>query len=398
MAVPKNIKQMGELENGIHIYIEDYVYTYLHTVTSETDGGRKPAILVGKHQDDETTKNIYISGAISMEVMKFDNGRMIISEQTWSDVYSQCRNYFAYLDIIGWFYPTDAEISSEIEELERAHRVYFPGQDKVLYVNQFEEKDDYFYRVENGVFHPQKGYCIYYEKNPQMQEYMVNQKASQRIVMDRQDVMQPEEPEDRAVVRYREIVADQIRKDERHEKFRNVALGMVTVAFIGVFSYFMWVSYGKVDNLEQLVDKMESTLGVTENQDGEVVANTTPEDTNDQENNSNQDNNGDQEDSDAAKTDSEVTDQNSDQNTDEDTTKEDTTNEDTTNEDTTTQEDTTAVNSYLQQGYYMVQKGDSLEGICRKVYGNTKKMDAICKKNNIDNKDEIYAGQKLLLP
>ena len=50
------------------------------------------------------------------------------------------------------------------------------------------------------------------------------------------------------------------------------------------------------------------------------------------------------------------------------------------------------------QGYYVVQKGDNLAAVSRKIYGTTDKMKDICKKNNIENSDQIYAGQKLMLP
>ena len=53
---------------------------------------------------------------------------------------------------------------------------------------------------------------------------------------------------------------------------------------------------------------------------------------------------------------------------------------------------------YLSQGYYIVQKGDSLVGICRKVYNTTAMMDKLCETNGIDNPDAIYEGQYLTLP
>lgn len=54
--------------------------------------------------------------------------------------------------------------------------------------------------------------------------------------------------------------------------------------------------------------------------------------------------------------------------------------------------------SYLEQGYYIVQKGDSLASICRKIYQTTAMMDKICEINGIDDPDSIYAGQYLTLP
>ena len=49
---------------------------------------------------------------------------------------------------------------------------------------------------------------------------------------------------------------------------------------------------------------------------------------------------------------------------------------------------------------YRVQKGDTLSGICKEVYGSGSeaKMKEICEINGLENADFIYEGQKLLLP
>lgn len=53
---------------------------------------------------------------------------------------------------------------------------------------------------------------------------------------------------------------------------------------------------------------------------------------------------------------------------------------------------------YLDQGYYVVQKGDSLAGICMKLYQTNAMMDKLCEANGIENADQIYEGQCLTLP
>lgn len=57
-----------------------------------------------------------------------------------------------------------------------------------------------------------------------------------------------------------------------------------------------------------------------------------------------------------------------------------------------------AAQQYLSQGYYIVEKGDSLVGICRKIYQTTAMLDKLCEVNGIDNPDAIYEGQYLTLP
>lgn len=58
----------------------------------------------------------------------------------------------------------------------------------------------------------------------------------------------------------------------------------------------------------------------------------------------------------------------------------------------------TEAQTYLNQGYYIVQKGDSLVGICKRIYQTTAMMDKLCEVNEIEDENAIYAGQKLILP
>ena len=48
--------------------------------------------------------------------------------------------------------------------------------------------------------------------------------------------------------------------------------------------------------------------------------------------------------------------------------------------------------------YYIVEKGDTLDRISKKIYGTTSQTDAICKMNGLNDGNLIFIGQKLLLP
>ena len=54
--------------------------------------------------------------------------------------------------------------------------------------------------------------------------------------------------------------------------------------------------------------------------------------------------------------------------------------------------------AYLEQGYYVVQPGDHLEDICRRIYPDRDMMEKLCEVNKIEDVDKIQAGQKLILP
>lgn len=48
--------------------------------------------------------------------------------------------------------------------------------------------------------------------------------------------------------------------------------------------------------------------------------------------------------------------------------------------------------------YYQIEKGDTLNKISIKIYGDTSKVNEICELNKITNPDNIKYGQKILLP
>ena len=64
--------------------------------------------------------------------------------------------------------------------------------------------------------------------------------------------------------------------------------------------------------------------------------------------------------------------------------------------DTITQEDAEKENG--NDGVYVVEEGDTLAIISKKMYGDVGHVDAICKMNGLSDGNFIYIGQKLVLP
>ena len=58
----------------------------------------------------------------------------------------------------------------------------------------------------------------------------------------------------------------------------------------------------------------------------------------------------------------------------------------------------TAGDTNGSNGVYIVEEGDTLAIISRKMYGDVAHVDAICRMNGITDGNLIYVGQKLLLP
>ena len=47
---------------------------------------------------------------------------------------------------------------------------------------------------------------------------------------------------------------------------------------------------------------------------------------------------------------------------------------------------------------YVVKRGDTLQKICIRFYGDDKRVEELCRINQIKNRDKILYGQKILLP
>ena len=64
----------------------------------------------------------------------------------------------------------------------------------------------------------------------------------------------------------------------------------------------------------------------------------------------------------------------------------------------TKQEVQTMEGEFTEDDFYVVKKGDTLDTISLKIYGNTGHVEAICKMNGLSDGNLIFIGQKLLLP
>lgn len=66
--------------------------------------------------------------------------------------------------------------------------------------------------------------------------------------------------------------------------------------------------------------------------------------------------------------------------------------------DETAEQASTSQTNASQETVYMIKQGDTLAKICMQYYGSLSKMGEVCERNQIENKDSIYYGQKIVLP
>ena len=175
-TLPSNVKQMGSIEEGIRIYVEDYVYTYLYQYARSGGNKEKLAALAGKHMTVQGQEVIMISGAIQAKDTKQEKGAESFTEDTWRYINGQMEVYFKGLSLVGWVHTQPGFGTFLMARDETFHREFFKEPWQVLFVIDSLDKLDTFFihNAEKTGLRPAKGYFIYYEKNQEMQEYMLD--------------------------------------------------------------------------------------------------------------------------------------------------------------------------------------------------------------------------------
>lgn len=387
IRLPKNIKQIGDIKDSRKIYIEDYAINYIEEAHMENIN-TVVGVLLGMAQKSGSDRYIFIKGAITVPNVFVSESEISISENDWSYIYEIAGKYFPCQEIVGWFMSIDGVNASILRTMKKAHTDYFAGGEKTLFVFDRQENARYFCIYENNQLVRQNGYTIYYERNEEMQEYMVDMRNGKRIEIEKEE----ENPQPT----FRNIVNEETAPSKgtgRKQAFvnycANVAM-VVLILFIG-----MYIMDGrKQENSNLPTEGNYSTITPVVKVDGDVYptesqSENEPESTVDakssgiEESTGNGDNAANNETTGAYITVN--------------------TNPETTGAPTeaeTTQaavEPATDVSAVVYKEHVVV-KGDSLFTISRKYYGDNSMVDEIMKLNNIEDMDKIYIGQKIKLP
>lgn len=172
LKLPKHRKQIGDAGNNPEIYIEDYAEGYLKRLTTNNSSECRVAVLVGEFMKSEGKRYVFIRGAIEVEDVVTDN-KIRFSSEAWAEVYEKIKRYFPYYEAVGWFLGGPGYLTEVTEEIRQIHVDWFGGRDRVLFRMDALEKEASFYLYEQGELKQWPGYSVYYEKNDEMQDYLV---------------------------------------------------------------------------------------------------------------------------------------------------------------------------------------------------------------------------------
>lgn len=221
-SMPRNVRQIGLANGDYRIYIEDYVYTFLCSLAEDEkpEGQGSVAVLTGEIQWTADMTCVFVKGAIAADGMEAAAEHIDFSEKLWQKLQEDKDQYFPEQEIVGWFF-AQPQITMEITELfVKVHLRHFGGE-KILMLMDPGEREDAFFRYDGGMMAKLSGYYIYYEKNSQMQTYMIERSQ-------KEGGEASEEVEDRAVRNFRKII-DSKNPEERGEEKTSVFSYAATV-------------------------------------------------------------------------------------------------------------------------------------------------------------------------
>lgn len=173
LKLPKNIRQIGLPEEKRKIYVEDYVVTYMNQLAAEYPNQQSAAVLLGFYTRQKDMRLTFINGAIGIPAAKVEEDQISFNSDLWEDVYDTMRKYFQKSEIVGWFLTRPGKSLGINEKITKIHVDQFPGKEKTLFLMDPLDKEEAFFIYESGKLTRQHGYYIYYERNEDMQNYMI---------------------------------------------------------------------------------------------------------------------------------------------------------------------------------------------------------------------------------
>ena len=354
---PKNVRQVGNVSDIPKIYLEDYVDTYLDQLRSRAKEEPTGALLLGENAVVEGLECVYITGAVRIEEVSEENGEICISDPAREAALRECAEYFPGRDVVGWALAAPGRPLVLSGSMVQIHEQLGLKKNSIFIMKHPEEDEEIYFAYKFHELMQMGGYYIFYEKNPDMQNYMIN--TRKQIGVTPSEVV-----EDRAAKNFRSAVKEKLEAQEQrsnsHLVYLTSVLLVVVVLAIGISAMN---NYDKMNSVQSSIETLsKSVQGSSENTvtaEEDAAADLQEE----------------QPDGAAA---SDVSAGAGDVQTGES-------------------------GMSIQEGesgeeYYTVQRGDTLDKISLKLYGTTDEAEAICKMNGLTDGNLIFIGQKLLLP
>lgn len=337
--LPKNVRQIGNVSDSSKVYVEDYVDTFFNQLCEKADSEAVGAFLVGEVVQEEETDYIYVYGAIRMKELETKGKEYVITEPTWKNACEVCKEFFGDAEILGWCIAGGEQPIEVNHHIQKMHQKYFQREKSLFVTKSGRDKEENFYIYKYKDLMECGGHYIYYEKNMEMQNYMIS--SRKKVGFTPSEII-----EDRVTKNFRSIIREKEERNEQKSHSRLVyGISTFLVIIILVIGVNMMNNYEKMQEVkENLGEEQEESVEVS----GQPIVQETEQE----------------------------------------------------QEDEIEVEEETVVPEVLEveKETYVVQKGDTLESISKQKYGDVLRVAEICELNQLEDGNLIFIGQKLLLP
>ncbi len=244
--LPKNIRQIGERDQIVKLYMEDYVNTYLKRLYPAGGQDLRAGLLLGDIRTDEGTPYVFVDGAMEMDSVTEHGEKISFTEDAWKKAYQTMEQRFPKRSVLGWFLCGAPGCMLSPLNYWKQHNQYFSARYQLMYLSCGLEGEEAVYTASEDGFYKLRGYCIYYERNQMMQDYMVSRGDARRVESGVRD----------EVIRdFRQKMEDKRIKARRQSSVTGVlgtACGMLTLAVLAS-GVVMFNNYHKMKAMESVI-------------------------------------------------------------------------------------------------------------------------------------------------
>ncbi|MGI6054573.1 MAG: LysM peptidoglycan-binding domain-containing protein [Clostridium sp.] len=395
--LPKNIRQIGDRDEVVKLYMEDYVSTYLKRLSPAGGQDLRVGLLLGTAETYEGVPYLFVDGAMEMEDVAISGETVIFSEAAWKKAYQKMEETFPKRTVQGWFICGAPGCMLSPLNYWKQHSQYFGSKNQVMYLNSGADGEEALYITSEDGFYRLKGYSIYYERNQMMQDYMILRKdarrvetgAGDRVIRDFRSRMEGRRQEAAArnsTVRMLgtlcgilsvAVLAGGVVMVGNYQKMKEMESVLVSVLPSGVKAIAGERETASEVMVEEIRGQVKPLPESQENSWQEDEVEVEPE----------------MPGSETAVSDAEAT------VLDEEKEGQDTETASPGIEEEPSKAETTVPVTNMKPGdTYTIGEGETLYGICFQLYGSLDYLEDILALNSMDNADRIIAGQSLVLP
>lgn len=410
--------------------------TYLKRLFPKGGQDLRVGVLLGTSEEHDGVPYLFVDGALEMEDVAEQGEKVELTESAWKKVYQDMDRLFPKRSVLGWFLCGAPGAALSPLNYWKQHGQYFAGKNQLMYLNSGLEGEEAVYITSEDGFYKLRGYHIYYERNQMMQDYMIMRKDVRRVetgtgepvVRDFRQRME----ENKSQITSRRgsirvlgslcsalamvVLAGGVVMVNNYDKMQKMESVLTSVLPEGI----SWQnSLSAVENSQKkggsLRNSQTGQMSGTENGGDnllvehasggvnptlahETMSETYPETAGQSQNETVVEAEEQNRVSGDGQTDGERPAEAETQTGTDQPSSHGPAGTKTAPAQATTESDRAAISAALASGTYQIQPGETLYGICLKLYGNGGRLEEICRLNGLEDENKIMAGQNLILP